>query len=105
LAEVLGQSLQDVSQQARAAPLLKPPMARLIGRIPIGEIFPGRARAQDPEHAVQHLAGIPPRAPPPITAALRLELRGQDGPLLVGEVHAALVRRAPPERNTVRSDL
>jgi hypothetical protein len=71
-------------------PALKPTVASLVGRIPWRKIGPRSARSQHPEHAVQHLAGAAVGA-----AALRRrlaplvfgEVRLEDFPLLVGEVH------------------
>ena len=64
-------------------------MAGLIRRIPSGEVVPGCARAKDPQHRIQHRAGICPGPPPPIGAAARTKARFEHGPLGVGEIHAA----------------
>ena len=60
--EIRGERLEHAPQRAVADPALKPPMARLIGRIAIRQVFPGRAGTEDPEDAVQHVARIAPRA-------------------------------------------
>jgi serine/threonine protein kinase len=73
--ESLGEDLENAPQYTRAHPLLKPPVARLIGGIPVREIGPWGAGPEDPW------------APPAVCAARQL---GQEGPnqnpLLVGEV-------------------
>jgi hypothetical protein len=53
-------------QFATMYPLLKSPMASLIRRILGGQFAPLRARTEHPQHAVQHMACIPPWTPPPI---------------------------------------
>ena len=64
-------------------------MTGLIRRIAIRQILPGRAGAQDPKDAVQHVPRIPPRSATPVRASLLLEERLNDLPLLVGQIHAA----------------
>jgi len=46
--ESLSEDLENAPQHTRAHPLLKPPVARLIGGIPVGEIGPRGAGAEDP---------------------------------------------------------
>lgn len=62
-------------------------MAGLIGRIPVWEIVPRRARPQDPEHAVQHGARLGPWATAAVGASPRSKDWFESGPLLVGEIH------------------
>ena len=65
-------------------------MNRLVGRIPIRQILPRRARAQNPQDAVQHSPGIFRRSAPTIlAAALPPQEWFNDLPLFVGQVHAA----------------
>jgi hypothetical protein len=52
--ESLGEDLENVPQHTRAHPLLKPPVARLIGGIPVREIGPWGAGPEDPQDAVEH---------------------------------------------------
>jgi hypothetical protein len=87
--EILGQRFQHGAERAALNPALKAPMARLIRRIAVGQVFPRRARAQDPEDPIEHVAGIAPRAAAPIATqtGLRQEWR-ENRPLRVGQVHA-----------------
>jgi hypothetical protein len=63
-------------------------MTRLIRRIPPGEVFPGRAGAEHPEDAVEHIPRIAPRAATPIATHARLrQERFENGPLGVSQVH------------------
>jgi hypothetical protein len=92
--QILGEPFKHIAQEARLTPALKPTMTGLIRRMPIRQVLPGRPGAQDPKDAVEHLAWIPPRPTTAIRARFRqLEQRCQDRPLLVGQVHAARVRR------------
>ena len=68
--------------------MLKAPVARLVRRVPIGQILPRCPGAQHPEHAVQDVAGLPGRAAAAILAGLMSEERFEQRPLLVGEIHA-----------------
>jgi hypothetical protein len=71
-------------------------MAGLIRGIPPRQVFPGRAGAQHPENAVEHIAGIAPRAATAIAADAGLgEEWFENGPLLVGQIHT-LRYDAPP---------
>ena len=88
VAEVFGQALQESIEAAGPLPELEPPMAGLIGRVAPWEIGPRRARAQDPQHGVEHGARIGPRPAPPIGAATGTKTRFEHGPLGVSEVHA-----------------
>ena len=82
--EIGGERLEDAPERPLADPALEPPMARLIGRIAIREVLPGRAGAKDPEDAVQDIAGIAPRSPAAIATETRLrQERRQNGPLRV----------------------
>ena len=69
--EIYGKGLEHAPQRTGADPALKAAMARLIGRIAIRQVFPGRAGTEDPEDAVQHVARIPPRSPTTIAANAR----------------------------------
>jgi hypothetical protein len=48
--ECLGEDLEDAPQHARADPLLKPAVARLIRRIPVWQVGPRSAGPQDPQN-------------------------------------------------------
>lgn len=68
--------------------MLEPAVAGLVRRVPLRHVLPGRASAQHPEDAVEHLAGIPPGPAAPIGAASELRhQRFDQRPLLVGQVH------------------
>jgi len=56
-----GQQAQHVNQLALADPLLKPAMARLVGRIFLRHLDPLRSAAKNPEHAVEHRTRVVPR--------------------------------------------
>ena len=57
--EGLGEDLENAPQHTRAHPLLKPPVARLIGGIPVREIGPWGAGPEDPQDAVERTI-LPP---------------------------------------------
>jgi hypothetical protein len=63
-------------------------MTGLVWRIATRQVMPGRTCAENPEHAVEHGAGVGPRATPFVGPASRSEDRFEHGPLGVGEVHA-----------------
>jgi hypothetical protein len=87
--QIGGEDLQEPSQGPVPHPALEAAMTRLIRRVSVGQIFPRRSGAQDPQDAIQHIAGIAPRSPAAIAAeARRREQRFEDGPLRVSEVHA-----------------
>jgi len=89
VAEILGETLQQPIESAAALPLLKATVARLVGRIACGEIVPRRARPQDPEDAIEDRASVAERPATAIGTAPRPKERFEDGPLTIGEVHAA----------------
>jgi hypothetical protein len=95
VAEILGEPLQQPVEATGALPLLKASMTGLIGRIAHGQVVPGRAGAQDPEHAVQHRARIGPRASAAIRPCARAKRRFEYGPLGVSQVHAARYDASP----------
>lgn len=51
------QVVQNPGQRAIPGPELKAPITSLIRWAPVRQIVPRSARAHDPEHAVQHIAG------------------------------------------------
>ncbi len=86
--EVPGERFEQPFHRAALHPVLKPTMARLVGRVALREILPRRPRAQDPENAVQDIAGIAPRPAPAILPDSGLgQQRREDRPLLLGQVH------------------
>lgn len=89
VAQILGQSLQHIAQQAGPPPLLKPTMTGLIGRVLPRQFTPLGAGPENPEHAVQHGASLLRRPAAPVGATTRPEERFEDGPLLIREIHAA----------------
>ncbi len=87
--EIGSERLENAPERPFADPALKPAMTRLIGRIAIRQVLPGRAGAKDPEDAVQHIPRIAPRTSTSIATNARIrQERRQDGPLRVSEVHA-----------------
>src|SRR6185436_17766059 len=60
--EVAAKRSQHSRQGSFLHPSLKAAMARLVRRVPRGQICPGRARAKDPKHAVEHIACASPRS-------------------------------------------
>jgi hypothetical protein len=68
--------------------MLKAAMTGLIRRIATRQIVPSSARAQDPEHSVEHGARVAPRSPTPIGPSPWSEQWIEHRPLGVGEVHA-----------------
>ena len=93
VAEIFREALQEAIQPTTALPLLKAAMARLIRWVAWRQVMPRRARAEYPEHAVQDRAGIAERTSAAIGATPRAKTRREHGPLGVGEIHAAEVRR------------
>jgi hypothetical protein len=59
--QIGGEGFQHTTQRAVVHPPLEPAMAGLIRRIPIGQVLPRRARAKDPQNAIQDVARIAPR--------------------------------------------
>jgi hypothetical protein len=88
IAEVFGQALQHAQQLAAALPLLKATMTGLIRGIPRRQVVPRRARAQHPQHAIQHGAAVLPRPTAAIRAATRTKHWLENLPLGVTQVHA-----------------
>jgi hypothetical protein len=76
-------------QRSPLDPGLKTAMTCLIRRVPIGEIFPRGAGAQDPQDAIQYVPRVAPRAPALIVAHARLRQEWRENrPLRVRQVHA-----------------
>jgi hypothetical protein len=67
--QVLGQSAQNPLQSAFSDPLLETAMAGLVRRILARQVLPTGSGAQNPEHAVEHGAGVAPRTTAPIAAS------------------------------------
>jgi hypothetical protein len=76
--------------------LLETPMAGLEGTIPRRQIGPRRSGAQNPEHPVEHRAGIAKRPPTPIGPSFFPQKRFHDLPLLFREVSHALLHATGP---------
>ena len=70
--EIGGERLEHAPERPVADPALKAAMTRLIRRIAIRQVLPGRAGAKDPEDAVQHVARIAPRSATSIATHARL---------------------------------
>jgi hypothetical protein len=71
-AQVFGEGFKYVAQRAVTRPLLETAVAGLVWRESLRQILPACATAQNPEHAVHHLAGVFPGAATAIFAAWRL---------------------------------
>jgi hypothetical protein len=89
VAQIRGEPFEQAIEPPTLLPELKSAMAGLVGRIAGRQIGPGRARPQDPEHAVKYGARIGPRPATSIGTAARAEGWFEKGPLGVGEIHAA----------------
>jgi hypothetical protein len=86
--QVLRERLEDPPEHAVRYPLLHPAMTRLVRRVLAGQRFPRCSGPEDPEHAVEHAAGVDTR--PTLAVFSNVGLRDQrldDTPLLVGELH------------------
>ena len=59
---ILAQFVADFLDQAAFRPLPEPLVHRLPWAVPLRQVAPGRSASGDPEDAVQHLPGSPPRA-------------------------------------------
>ena len=58
---VLAQFMEDLLDQAAFRPLLEPLVHRLPRAVSLRQVAPGRSASGDPEDAIQHLPGFPPR--------------------------------------------
>ena len=86
--EIPGERPQYPPEGAAVNPPLKPAMTRLIRGIAVGEVFPRRAGAENPQNPVQDVARVAPRASAPIAAQAGLgQERRENRPLGVSEVH------------------
>jgi hypothetical protein len=89
VAEIGGQAFEQAIQSPAALPELKPTVTRLIRRVAGRQIGPGRAGSENPQHAVEDGTRIGPGAPASIRTAAGPKRRLENGPLGVGEIHAA----------------
>ena len=88
VAAVLGQGAEHVLEHPGTDPALVATVTRLVGRIALGQVVPGRTGLEDPENAIEYVAGIAPGSPPTLGAAARARQQGlQNGPLFLCEVH------------------
>jgi hypothetical protein len=91
--KIFGQRFEDGAEDSLVDPSLKVAVAGLVRWVAFWEVFPGRSCAKYPEDAVQDIARIFGRSSPAIFPARRLgDERLEYLPLLVGEVHALLLR-------------
>jgi len=63
LPDILRERPEPPRDHAGLAPRLEPSVARLVRRIPVRQILPGRAGAQDPEHPVPAGPRVRPGTP------------------------------------------
>lgn len=86
-----GQGQENSFQDARTHPVLEASMDGLVRAVSVGQILPGRAGAQDPQHPVEDPAAIAPRSAAAVGA---YRIFGEDGfdeiPLFIGDVHPPL---------------
>jgi hypothetical protein len=69
-------------------PALKPPVTRLVRRIPLGQVNPLRSNPQNPQDAIEHIPAVAPRASSPVSAARRLPDQGlHASPLRSRQIH------------------
>jgi len=83
LMKMVSQQAQRFYQLALANPLLKTPVAGLIGRILRRHLGPLRAAAQYPKYTVQHRPRLVPRAAAIILTPGRTQNRLDQFPLFV----------------------
>ena len=92
LFQVTGERLQDLLKDALAHPALEPSVAGLVRRVPVRQISPLGARAQDPENPVEHLPTAAPRASTSIGSTRHLANQGvYHAPLFVRQVHRCIL--------------
>lgn len=83
------QGFEHVAQGSRAHPALEAAVTGLVRWQAGGQVLPACTGAQDPEHAVEHLALAALRSPTSIGSPPQLgQKRLQDHPLLVGQLLA-----------------
>lgn len=90
ITQVFGDARENAMQSAVFNPLLIAPMTRLVRRVARRKIGPRSARAQHPQHRVQHVARVAERTTSLRRRAVSLLLREErldDFPLLVREIH------------------
>lgn len=98
LDKVVGKCLQDMLEHSVIHPALEAPEACRVRRVAIRHVRPRRARAQDPQNTVEHIARISPRSTASVFAHVRLGKELLDCcPLLIGEVHLDLRSQTDPE--------
>jgi hypothetical protein len=86
--QIFGEDAQNPLQTAFPHPLLEAAMAGLVRWILARQVLPAGSGAQNPEHAVEHRAGVAPGPTATIGASLFLEQRPDHFPLGIVEVHA-----------------
>ena len=87
--QVLSQRPKDLFKRAVTDPALESPVARLVRRIATRKVLPRRARAEDPQDAIQDVSRIAvwPSQDAPLNRLFLRENRLNESPLLLGEVH------------------
>src|SRR5262249_59682646 len=76
--ECLREDFEDAPQYAGTHPVLKSPVAGLIGRVSVRQVGPRGAGPQNPEDAIEHKAVLPPGRPRPSS---RRGSSGKKGPM------------------------
>jgi hypothetical protein len=86
--QIVGERLQHLLQNAGLNPTLEATEARRVRRVPSRHVGPRSAGPEDPQNAVEHVAGITPRPSAAVVAHLRRWEKLLDCcPLLIGQVH------------------
>jgi len=98
LAAVLRQGVQHAVEHSGSEPRLIAPVAGLIRGIAPWQILPRGAGLEDPQDAVQYVAGVAPGPTASVGATARCGQQGlEHGPLSVGEVHESTPGPRAPE--------
>jgi hypothetical protein len=87
--QVFDQGAQNAFQTAFPNPLLESAMARLVRRVLARQVAPAGSGSQDPEHAVEHRAGVAPGPTASVGSSLLAQQWPDYFPLRVAHVHAS----------------
>jgi hypothetical protein len=93
LTQIFRERAQQTLEHAVLDPLLEPSVAGLIRRVASRHVCPWRSRPQHPHHTVEDRAGCFVRTPargPRRSTLFGRQVRFDDLPLLVGEIHEQL---------------
>jgi hypothetical protein len=82
--------VKDFFQRTRPCPLLNAAMARLVGRIALGQILSRSSGAEHPEDPMQHVSCGLPGASPAIGSPRRRNQGLENSPLSIGQIQWVL---------------